>query len=81
MNNSQNLKIFDFYNSRFLKFQIFLGFKRGKLQTQVMGMHWREGLQESTDRMCHSGDAPVQAKACGLKLRALNLYDSDILEL
>ena len=81
MTNSQNLKILDFYNSRFFEFQIFWGFKRGKLQAQVMGMHWREGLQGSTERMCLSGDAPVQAKACGLKLRALNLYESDILKL
>ena len=81
MTNSQNLKILDFYNSRFFEFQIFWGFKRGKLQTQAMGIHWREGLQESADRMCHNGDEPVQAKACGLKLRALNLYESDILKL
>ena len=81
MTNSQNLKILDFYNSRFFEFQIFWGFKRGKLQTQAMGIHWREGLQESADRMCHNGDAPVKAKACGLKLRALNLYESDILKL
>ena len=81
MTNSWNLKILYFYITNFFEFQIFWSFKRGKLQTQAMGIHWREGLQESADRMCHNGDAPVQAKACGLKLRALNLYESDILKL
>ena len=58
MTNSWNLKIFYFYNSKFFEFQKFWSFKKGKVQTQAMGMHWREGLQEGTDRMCLSGDAP-----------------------